>query len=428
MRFFAFGVIRTMNILIVGNGFDLSHYLPTKYDHFMVAMAAIENWDDSQGDMSFDDLFGSLYEKEDYFFGYTKSMYKTDEIKISTEKIKELKHQLAENVWYKYFFNHVNHIDTWIDFETEFAKALDLVATFSEQAEDIYQEHEEIRAPILRVGQAARSKHLQYGEKTIKKMYLLNIFTVENQVMRINQKYYRNNKLNLDIHSHLIIEDLERKLNEFITLFDWYLEAVVEKLELENKANKVIFSFDLQDLVVFSFNYTQTLNRFYIPEAEIEFIHGKVSNSLVLGIPDLKNEFLRKFKNYSFTKYHQKLLKNTDYLFLRENQRLMSLIDSNSLGSSDVNIYIWGHSLADSDEAYIQEIFSLNEKLRVKCIVTVFYYKNDASKLLNNLLDILGKDKVEKWMKKGWLKFEENPNIAEINGIDPVELSKLELA
>ena len=27
-----------MNILIVGNGFDLSHYLPTKYDHFMVAM------------------------------------------------------------------------------------------------------------------------------------------------------------------------------------------------------------------------------------------------------------------------------------------------------------------------------------------------------------------------------------------------------
>ena len=33
-----------MNILIVGNGFDLSHYLPTKYDHFMVAMDVIEKW------------------------------------------------------------------------------------------------------------------------------------------------------------------------------------------------------------------------------------------------------------------------------------------------------------------------------------------------------------------------------------------------
>ena len=45
MRFFAFGVIRTMNILIVGNGFDLSHYLPTKYDHFMLVMKAIEKKD-----------------------------------------------------------------------------------------------------------------------------------------------------------------------------------------------------------------------------------------------------------------------------------------------------------------------------------------------------------------------------------------------
>ena len=51
-----------MNILIVGNGFDLSHYLPTKYDHFMVAMGAIEGWDEDKGEMGFDDLFGSLYE------------------------------------------------------------------------------------------------------------------------------------------------------------------------------------------------------------------------------------------------------------------------------------------------------------------------------------------------------------------------------
>ena len=86
MRFFAFWGFIKMNILIVGNGFDLSHYLPTKYDHFMIAMGAIENWDASKGDMSFDDLFGALYEKEDYFFGYTKAMYKTDEIKISVDQ------------------------------------------------------------------------------------------------------------------------------------------------------------------------------------------------------------------------------------------------------------------------------------------------------------------------------------------------------
>ena len=85
-----------MNILIVGNGFDLSHYLPTKYDHFMVAMGAIENWDEQKGEMGFDDIFGSLYEKESYFFQYTKAIYQTDEIKISIDKVRDLKEKLKE--------------------------------------------------------------------------------------------------------------------------------------------------------------------------------------------------------------------------------------------------------------------------------------------------------------------------------------------
>lgn len=55
----------------------------------------------------------------------------------------------------------------------------------------------------------------------------------------------------------------------------------------------------------------------------------------------------------------------------------------------------------------------------------MFYYdKNTHADLLSNLFRILGKDKIENWIKKGWLKFEKNPNIAEINGITPVNLPK----
>ena len=61
-----------MNILIVGNGFDLSHYLPTKYEHFMAAMRAVESWDESKGYMGFDDFFGLLYKKEGYFLAIQK--------------------------------------------------------------------------------------------------------------------------------------------------------------------------------------------------------------------------------------------------------------------------------------------------------------------------------------------------------------------
>ncbi len=45
--------------------------------------------------------------------------------------------------------------------------------------------------------------------------------------------------------------------------------------------------------------------------------------------------------------------------------------------------------------------------------------------LLNNLITILEKDKVEQWMKNKWLKFEPNPNIVELNNIEPVELPKI---
>ena len=44
--------------------------------------------------------------------------------------------------------------------------------------------------------------------------------------------------------------------------------------------------------------------------------------------------------------------------------------------------------------------------------VTVYYFNDSAEfVLLNNLLDILKKDKVEKWMKNKWLIFEPNPEI-----------------
>ena len=307
-----------MNILIVGNGFDLSHYLPTKYEHFMAAMRAVESWDESKEYMGFDDFFGSLYKKEGYFFSYTKGMYKTDQIKISVDQIKELKIKLKENVWFRFFLHHVNNIETWIDFESEFANALDLVAIFSEKAERIYQFNEKLEELVLCRTEKEQNKYILFKEKSIQKLFLLGILDslIENtRNAKINRKYYRNNKLDLDINSHLIIEDLERNLNNFIKLFDWYLVNIVEELSPHNKTNKEKFTFDIEHLDILSFNYTRTLNRFYTPDTKIEFIHGRVGKSLVLGISDLKNEFLKKFKNYSFTKYHQKLLNNTDLFF-----------------------------------------------------------------------------------------------------------------
>lgn len=180
-----------MNILIVGNGFDLSHYLPTKYDHFMVAMGAIENWNVSKGDMGFDDLFGISYEKEDYFFGYTKAMYKTDEIKISVDQIKGLQEQLKENVWYQYFSDHVREVKTWIDFEIKINQALEFVCYFIERNKKVYEECGEIIYGLCSLNSKENFKGISLSKFTYDNLEALGLVT--SQLNHINtQDYYKN--------------------------------------------------------------------------------------------------------------------------------------------------------------------------------------------------------------------------------------------
>ncbi len=123
-------------------------------------------------------------------------------------------------------------------------------------------------------------------------------------------------------------------------------------------------------------------------------------------------------------KFNEKIVKNSLQWNLWDIKRF-------SVESLEVNhrtnIFIWGHSLDISDDVYISEVFSLNYNDEDKNVRVVVYYFNEQANfdLLANLIHILGKEKVELWMKKGWLKFEKNPDIAKINDIEPVELPRM---
>lgn len=158
------GFIR-MNILIVGNGFDLSHYLPTKYDHFMDVMEAIENkntggkapnltihtvqeWmdilddmflknknpDSFKFDMSFNELFLKI--RDIKFIDKTKEYYLVDKINLSAKDVLKIQYRLELNCWYQYFKDHVREVKTWIDFENKIDEALRVVARFIENIEE----------------------------------------------------------------------------------------------------------------------------------------------------------------------------------------------------------------------------------------------------------------------------------------------------
>jgi hypothetical protein len=455
-----------MNILIVGNGFDLSHYLPTKYDHFMDVMGVIENWGESKGDMNFDDLFGSLYEKEDYFFDNTKAMYKTDEIKISGDQIQGLQEQLKENVWYQYFSDHVKEVKTWIDFETKIHDALNIIAHFIQKIESKYSETGYLLDEICFYGEA-RENQIFIKREYCNVLGFLNIFNsgyyLDEDVEEENGKFftkihdvgdpevgdfrfyinndylqYRTGFSNIKVD--LIFQNLQSSLDDFISIFNQYLELIVSQLTPKNQL-KISTDDRFSPDEIYSFNYTNTYKRLY-RNRKTKFLHGShgEDQNIVLGVSDLESESLKKIKVYGFTKYQQKLFKDTDYLFVDEYKKIIKFktieitelerkvmmpigpiytqtivkdLDNKKKSQRlNLNFYIWGHSLDISDKDYIIDLFSLNDDIDRNVLVTVYYFdKNSKFSLLNNLLAILGKDKVEQWMKNKWLQFKENPEV-----------------
>ncbi|MDO3663436.1 AbiH family protein [Acinetobacter higginsii] len=436
-----------MNILIIGNGFDLSHFLPTKYDHFMSAMKEIERFEFSTSDMNFDDIYKELIISGDFFISKTKELYNHKNVILNKEQLNNFKSRLINNTWYKYFLSHVNDIKTWIDFEQKIEEALTHTVNAINIINEKHLTSESFNIYITTKPTNGNNYFFTNHQFTI--LSCLNLINENNhsefaspRTGKLNANYFKS-EINdfYGFDSNKFLSFLENDLDEFIEIFNLYIELIIDKLtphtEFQNEDLKSINK-------VFSFNYTNSFIKFYKKSLEVEHLHGKfgLNQNIVLGISDLKNESLKNLRAYGFTKYHQKILKETQYEFLndslKKNKRLLNNIEENrimqrasisnpeqfdkyryqsqelirSIPSLKFNIFIWGHSLDVSDEIYINEIFSFNEGgYKVVHVVIYYYDKRAKSDLLKNLFHILGQHKIENWMKNKWLEFKENPSL-----------------
>ncbi len=451
--------------MIVGNGFDLSHYLPTKYDHFMDVMGAIEEKDTGglpknlveksidewlnllektfqkrdgiaspPHDMTFDELFYKT--RDSKFIEKTKEFYLTESVEICAKDVLRLQYRLGLNCWYQYFKNHVAEIKTWIDFEQKIEEVLVAVARCIVDLESMDHPNK-IRNYINMRGK----DDLKIKIKDLETLKFFN-FTTKNEGAMIpsnlNMNFCHGKNVKNGFCSTEFMTFLHTELERFIEIFNLYLEIIVGQLFQSGRID-IDAEWSYPDKI-FSFNYTNTYQRLH-DSVDVEYLHGSCGEyqNIVLGVSDLEDDSLKKIKAYGFTKYQQKLFKDTDYLFLDEFKKLiedgkkqfdtdLKLMSANALsdirtrfikrglGSNattlDLNFIIWGHSLDVSDKDYILDLFNLNDDIDRNVRVIVYYFDKTAKfSLLNNLLAILGKDKVEQWMKNKWLCFKPNPEI-----------------
>ena len=209
-----------MRILLTGNGFDLSHNLPTKYSNFMNVITflnAFEKEIDSFATVS--DIFGN-----EYFIYCDKFIFDcNDKYKLAYQEAKIDRLELSKyinlsktNVWIKYLKKiFSNSKENWIDFEREISNVINCLKYVFKNCDENTDLSRDLRDAnviytILQFDDLIDIN--SYGQHTIKKTYL----------------HKANKYAKTEINSKKIVSVLYKDLLELMEILKFYLRCFIE--------------------------------------------------------------------------------------------------------------------------------------------------------------------------------------------------------
>ena len=109
-----------MNILVLGNGFDLAHGLPTKYTDFLEFTKVMQKKISNNKTVEEIDWAGVSEKVKGCITSYYSG--RGNDKKVCEEKLSEL---IYDNFWLDYFIqNPMYNKENWIDFESEISKVI----------------------------------------------------------------------------------------------------------------------------------------------------------------------------------------------------------------------------------------------------------------------------------------------------------------
>lgn len=361
-------------ILLIGNGFDLAHGLPTSYKDFLdfckmvrelYTYPIIDNeynqkkLIDWNTDKTIKSKLLECYENRKNCF--------EDKITTQCKELDELYDCIKENVWINYFLEREKSIgENWIDFESEISNVVQAIETLKG-----YIERDE---DVLKI-KDTKQQTLIYFLKIAKKS-LQDVFNLK----RIDG----------------FIEDISIELDKLIRSLEIYICEFVNEIDIikENDDIKTI----TPDYVL-SFNYSNTYERIYGQSKEVtyDYIHGKadIENNvdtcnLVLGIDEyLEDDKNDKLEFIAFKKFYQRIYKSTDSTYMKWVEQIKKYPEVNH------NLFIFGHSL-DKTDRDILKLLICNDNVTTK----IYYYrknkndKKELGKLIKNLVRIMGQDEL----------------------------------
>ena len=390
-----------MRIFLVGNGFDLYHMLPTKYENFLHTVNFLmNNYHTSMKRIS--DVFeNEELQRQDKLISDSYKMYSEGYkcVCLDKEKVEKILKLAKDKYWFSYFLKSYNKDLGWIDFEKEIATVINNIERFLKTRIN--------RFPIYDMSIKNSSgfnldpifgnivNHFDYYYERMPENYNQAIVIPED---RIEVPFGTENFF---INKSKVIDQLYNYLRDLAEMLKLYLEIFVDNatqtfVDLGLFKEKDLFHKNDQ---VISFNYTYTFEKVYQPTSNVIHIHGSILNNIVLGVNSDSRDELEKIDTsfIKFKKYYQRVFLKTDKEYLEKIDALkcLSKFDNGNV------LYVVGHSLDVTDKEIIKELFDISRKIKV------FYHDESAvGQHITNLVTIYGKEQFDLLRTKKNLTFE----------------------
>ena len=371
-------------LLVLGNGFDLYHGLPTKYTDFLFFA---KNWsafflkydekkeDDGTFTVPLSDKGGLIDDSISEFAKH--GGYNADEIRYLNEHINC-------NPWIEYFEKADTLKDNWIDFEAEMLNALKEIEWF----------YEEYR-PNKSANEPASTDFVNSP-----RIKVVNIFGAGNEGFdpelthgitskaKLSRKYLYEQK-------KAVLKAMKNNMNCLNQCLRIYLSEFVSRIKVKCCSEQVKA---IGICNVLNFNYTYTYQTVYDQRegGENHAIHGELKeDNLVLGVAD--DAFGDTNDYFYFTKYFQRLQKKTGAYYSEWLNYRRSALEDDLL-----EVHIFGHSLGKSDE----EIFSMIFNCENVGKIYIYYHKQSAYEdEIINLIQMLGRKRLVSENLSGRIEF-----------------------
>lgn len=335
-----------MKILVLGNGFDLDHNLPTGYKDFLYFCLYIINSSNAQND--FYDKLTSTQKK------YVRLLNRKKNIK------KHLSDLLENNHLFTYFRGRLaEQGEAWIDLERELRS--------------IVHELESLEEDFLR---SKLSLYTTDGEQRIHEI-----------IQKLGLDAIISGKIN-ELSLNLIHSKLQKSLRDFCKALEIYIVTFINNTPV-NGISPDIIDFDATDVI--TFNYSNTYQRVYGGihlRENINHIHGIACNNnseetnIVLGITTPSEEVTIN-RYVDFQKYFQRITKKTENTYRK-------WLLSRYANKAQIEVAFFGHSLDASDSDIIKDLIC-HENTKI-----IIYYYNDTAhqNIVANLVEILNKRQI----------------------------------